>query len=75
MKAAAQSGGRLSFFVTANEWRQSRSLPNYHFYLVLNAESRKRSVLVIESARLPKDALFPANYSASLRGPFSAAGT
>lgn len=66
VKAARQSGERLLFFLTHNEWKQSRSLPNYRFYLVLNAQSNKPVVKVIDSAEVPAECLFPVNYLASL---------
>lgn len=69
VKAACQSSQKLSFFLTQNEWKQSRSMSNYCFYLVLNADSRRPAVLVIESGEVPPDCLVPVNYLASLRAP------
>ena len=66
VKAARQSGARLSFFLTQNEWKQSRSLPNYQFYLVLNAKSSNPRVLIIESAEVSAECLIAVNYLASL---------
>lgn len=66
VKAARQSGARLSFFLTQNEWKQSRSLPNYRFYLVLNAQSSNPAVLVIDSAEVLPECLTAVNYLASL---------
>lgn len=66
VKAARQSGARFSFFLTQNEWKQSRLLPNYHFYLVLNAQSSNPSVKAIESAEVSAECLIAVNYLASL---------
>jgi hypothetical protein len=66
VKAARQSGARLSFFLTQNEWKQSRSLPNYRFYIVLNAQSSNPAVKVIDSAEVTAECLIPVNYLASL---------
>jgi Domain of unknown function (DUF3883) len=66
VKAARQSGTRLSFFLTQNEWKQSRSLPNYYFYLVLNAQSSNPAVKVLDSVEVPAECLTAVNYLASL---------
>lgn len=67
VKAARRSADRLSFFVTKNELEHSRVLANYYFYLVPDAESKKPTVLAIESQKIAGDWLFPVNYMASLR--------
>lgn len=69
VKAARESSQKLSFFLTQNEWEQSRLKSNYCFYLVLNADSREPAVLVIESGEVSPDCLAPVNYLASLRFP------
>ncbi|MCI1278944.1 MAG: DUF3883 domain-containing protein [Nitrospira sp.] len=69
VKAARQSGQKLSFFLTQNEWKQSRSKSNYCFYLVIKVESGRPEVLVIRSGEVSPDCLAPVNYSASLRFP------
>lgn len=69
VKAARQSGQKLSFFLSQNEWEQSRSKANYYFYLVLKTESRRPVVLVIESGDVSAECLAPVNYLASLRTP------
>ena len=66
VKAARLSGARLSFFLTQNEWKQSRSLPNYCFYLVLNAQSTNPAVKVIDGTEVTPECLVAVNYSASL---------
>jgi hypothetical protein len=69
VKAARQSGQKLSFILTQNEWEQSRSKANYCFYLVLQVESGRPEVLVIKSGELSPTSLAPLNYMASLRTP------
>lgn len=66
VKAVRQSGSRLSFFLTQNEWKQSRSLPNYRFYLVLNAQSSNPAVKDINSAEVSPQSLTAVVYLASL---------
>lgn len=68
VKAARRSAAGSSFFVTNNELEHSRVLPNYYFYLVPNAESKRPTVLALESQKLSRDWLFPVNYMASVRG-------
>ena len=69
VKAARQSGKRLSFILTKNEWERSQSLPNYHFYLVLNAKSRRPDVRDVEGGEVHANCLAPVNYLASFRAP------
>lgn len=69
VKAARQSGQKLSFLLTQNEWEQSRLKSNYCFYLVLKVESGRPDVLVIRSGEVSPDCLAPVNYLASLRTP------
>jgi hypothetical protein len=66
VKAARGTRRAMSFFITANEWRKSRSLPNYYFYLVLNPKSIKPIVLAVEGSRVSSACLAPVNYAASL---------
>jgi hypothetical protein len=69
VKAARYSKGRFDFFVTKNEVAKSRKLPNYHFYLVVNAKSQKPAVFDIEADEVHADCLSPINYSAALTRP------
>ncbi len=69
VKAARQSGSNLSFFLTQNEWGKSRTKPNYCFYLVLEAGSKRPEVLIIESGEVSSDCLTSLNYLASIRTP------
>jgi hypothetical protein len=66
VEAARRSAAGLSFFVTINELKHSRLLPNYYFYLVPNAESKRPTVLAIESNKFSEDWFFPVNYIASV---------
>jgi len=67
VKAARRSGKALSFFVTRNEWKKSRELSNYFFYLVLGADSVRPRVLMLTSRQVPQDCLAATNYLASLK--------
>lgn len=69
VKAARQSGEKVSFFMTQNEWTQSRSKTNYCFYLIFKADSTTPIVQVIESRDISPDCLIPINYVASFRVP------
>lgn len=69
VKAARQSGEKVSFFMTQNEWAQSRSKTNYCFYLIFKADSTTPIVQVIESRDISPDCLIPINYVASFRVP------
>jgi hypothetical protein len=62
VKAARKSGKRISFFLTAYEWRRSRRVRNYHFYLVLNARTSKPAVLMIKASQMRQQYLIPANF-------------
>jgi hypothetical protein len=66
VKATRQSGRRLVFFVTRNELAKCRSLPNYYFYLVVNAQSQNRTVLMLEAGDVRAEWLEPVNYLAAL---------
>jgi hypothetical protein len=62
VKAARTSGKRLSFFLTAYEWRVSQELPNYYFYLVLNTRSSRPAVLMIEASKIQREHLKPTSF-------------
>ena len=66
VKAARSAGGRLSFFLTENERAKARSLPNYHFYLVLNVESTSPAVRVLKAGQVTPDCLSPVTYMAAM---------
>src|SRR5262249_27644109 len=66
VKAARRSAGRLSFFLTANELENSRSLANYYIYAVPNADAKQPTVLAITANNVSDDSLSPVNYIASL---------
>jgi hypothetical protein len=67
VKVARRSGGNLSFFLSQNEWDRSRSLANYHFYLVFNVRSHGPTVRTVEASHVPSSCLTPMTYLASLR--------
>jgi hypothetical protein len=69
VKAARFSKGRFDFFVTRNEVAKSCNLQNYHFYLVVDAESGKPEVFDVKANELSADCLSPVNYIASLAVP------
>lgn len=68
VKAAAKRGNDLRFFLSENERLKAAQLPDYHFVLVLNVESKKPLLHEFAGQDLPKDALFPAQYEVRLRG-------
>jgi len=67
VKATRKSGDKLSFYLSRNEWEQSRKKQNYWFYLVLNTESSRPEVLMVTSKQLSLECLAPVNYLAALR--------
>jgi hypothetical protein len=67
VKATRKSGDKLSFYLSRNEWEQSRKKENYWFYLVLNTESSRPEVLMVASKKLSLECLAPVNYLAALR--------
>ncbi len=67
VKATRQTKDGFSFIVSRYEIAQSRALPNYYFYLVLDAESDGRRIIPVDSAVITEDCLVPRNYVASLR--------
>ncbi len=68
VKAARQSGRRFSFFLSENERVQSRSQPNYHFYLVTGADSARPVTYDVEARQITEKCLVPVNYRATICG-------
>ncbi len=68
VKAARKSGRRLSFFLTRHEWRISQMLPNYYFYLVLNASGSNPKVLTLKGSHVRERQLKPISYFAAFAG-------
>jgi hypothetical protein len=62
VKAASGSPKRFSFLLTANERQKSRSLPNYHFYLVFDPDGPKPHVLDVPARRLTGASIEPDTY-------------
>ena len=67
VKAARFSGGKLSFFLTENERKKARILPNYYFYLVLDAQSERPAVRILATERVTPECLRPTSYIAGLQ--------
>jgi hypothetical protein len=70
VKAARRSGKRLSFVLTAHEWKVSQKLQNYYFYLVLNARSSRPAVLMISASRIRREHLRPASFLSTFAASF-----
>jgi hypothetical protein len=71
VKSARKTEEKLSFFLSRYEWKESRTKPNYWFYLVLDSESSHPDVLMIAANDLSLDCLAPVNFLASIREPQS----
>ena len=71
VKAARLIKRRLTFFVTRNELSQSKALPNFYFYLVLQAGSQKPIVHALRASEVIDESLAPMSYLAAfdLAGP------
>jgi hypothetical protein len=67
VKAIRAAGRKLSFFLTQNEWKKSRALANYLFYLVLGTESSRPDVRIVKSGDVSSACLTPTIYLASIR--------
>lgn len=61
--------GSATFFLSRNEWRRSRSLPNYWFYLVRHGGGKRPEVMQLESGRLAEEHLVPTQYLVRFRFP------
>lgn len=66
VKAARETGGELSFFISPNELEVSRELANYHLYLVFEAGSNNPVVRTFRARELTDDCLRPTSYLASI---------
>jgi len=64
VKSARYSSGSLMFFISENEARKSRELPNYFLYLVLDADVAEREVLQLRGQDLLDEHLAPVTYRA-----------
>ncbi len=73
VKAARGPLSRLTFFLTRNEWEKSRYLPNFHLYLVLNADEAQPTVLDIEASHVTSACLVPVSYHVCIRPAHAAA--
>ncbi|MFO1440072.1 MAG: DUF3883 domain-containing protein [Verrucomicrobiaceae bacterium] len=69
VKAAAKRGNDCRFFLSENEKRHAHDLPNYHFVLVFDVESKKPVLHEFAGCDLPGDALHPIQYEVRLKHP------
>jgi hypothetical protein len=65
VKAARYANGQFDFFVTRNELARSGKLPNYYFYLVVDAGKRTQSVSIIAAEKVDAGCFVPEVYLAS----------
>jgi len=69
VKAAARLGRDCRFFLSENERLKAQSLPDYHFVLVFDVESKKPHLREVAAHDLPPEALHPVQYEVRLRKP------
>lgn len=69
VKATAVRGVDCRFFLSQNEKRQARQLPNFHFVLVFELASKKPLLHEFAGRDLPDDALYPIQYEVRLKSP------
>lgn len=61
------TGAKGEFRLSANEWRQSRALTNYWFYLVTSCDAKRPKIVQLSASRLTREHLLPVEYVVSLR--------
>jgi hypothetical protein len=66
VKAAAMRGNGSRFFLSENELRKATEIPNYHFVLVFNVNSKSPQLREFKGTELPADSLHPINYEVRL---------
>lgn len=66
VKAVARRADGFRFFLSENERLKAQKLPNYHFVLVSDIESKKPVLQEFAGSELPRDALFPTQYEVRL---------
>jgi hypothetical protein len=66
VKAARKSGRHVSFYLSANERRKSRTLKNYYYYLVFGPSKQKPDVKYLKANEVSGSALTAENYSVNL---------
>jgi hypothetical protein len=66
VKAARKSGRHVSFYLSANERRKSKTLKNYYFYLVFDPRKKTPFVIYLKPNQLSDQSLIPENYSVNL---------
>lgn len=62
VKAARRSGKQCSFFLSENEWRHSRRLQNYYFYLVFDIDEEQPDIRYLKAEQVTSDSRRPINY-------------
>ncbi len=55
-------GNQRTFFLSRNEWRKSRSLKNYWFYLVTSNSVRRPRITLLAASQLEEQHLTPTQY-------------
>jgi hypothetical protein len=66
VKAARKSGRHVSFYLSANERRKSRTLKNYYYYLVFGPSKQTPAVKYLKANEVSGRALTAENYSVNL---------
>ncbi len=61
------TGAKGEFRLSANEWRRSRVLANYWFYLVTSCDAKRPKIVQLSASRLTRDHLLPVEYVVRLR--------
>lgn len=69
VKAARKSKHDVSYIISSNEVAKSRTLPNYHIYLVFDVNSAHPKIKTIPGASLTDECLLPLNYQARMCFP------
>jgi hypothetical protein len=66
VKAARRDKGVMTFFLSENEWKKSRTLPNYFFYLMFDARAISVSIRYFPASQLNSEALRAIVHTASI---------
>jgi hypothetical protein len=69
VKAAAQRGEDLRFFVSENERRRSETVEGYVFALVTGLDTAEPRILEFDGPKLPTEALYSVSYEVRLKRP------
>jgi hypothetical protein len=66
VKTASKSGRHVSFYLSANERRKSKTLKNYYFYLVFDPRKQTPVVIYLKANQVSDQSLTSENYSVNL---------